>query len=108
MKKATLLAPRNSAREILSDTDAQRMLDSGSWVIATVPKRPTAGAINQRKFKRRRAEAGYRRLDIMLTKQVFNALQARRQSGESLAALIKRLLELPDDDGKESRDDTHN
>jgi len=95
--KAKLLAPRNMAREILSDVDAQRMLDSGSWVIAAIPKPVTPGAKRQRKFKRRRAEAGYKRLEVLLSERIFDVLQARRQKGESLAELIKRLLELPGD-----------
>lgn len=103
MKKATLLAPRNAAREILSDSDAERMLSSGSWVIAKIPKSVTPNAKRQRKFKRQRAEAGFKRLEVLLAAQVFNSLQARLQKGESLAALIKRLLELPDNADEKGR-----
>ncbi|MGQ7959893.1 hypothetical protein ACUTAF_19610 [Pseudomonas sp. SP16.1] len=104
MKKATLLAPRNSAREILSDSDAQRMLDSGSWVIATVPKKPTAGAVNQRNYMRRRLEDGYRKLEVLLPEHVHGALYARRLEGESLAELLERLLaETPDDSADKSQ-----
>lgn len=109
MKKARLLAPRNMAREILSDVDAQRMLDSGSWVIATIPKKPTAGARNQRNYMRRRLAAGFRKLEILIPERVYAALHARRQEGESMASLLERLLaESSGDNDKNSKSDTHN
>lgn len=95
--KAKLLAPRNSAREILSDVDARRMLESGSWVLVTIPKPESLGVKRQRKFRRRHTDEGFKRLDFWVSEDVFNELQARRCDGESLAVLIKRLLELPDD-----------
>lgn len=92
MKKAKLLAPRNMAREILSESDAERMLQSGSWVIASIPKKRTAGARNQANFFRRRLDAGYRKLQVLLPNHVFNSLQAKRRDGETLASLLERLL----------------
>lgn len=92
MKKAKLLAPRNMAREILSDTDAQRMLDSGSWVIATIPRKRSAGAKRQEAYMRRRLETGYRILHTLLPDHVFAELRARLHEGESLAELVERLL----------------
>lgn len=97
MKKATLLAPRNAAREILSEADAQRMLDSGSWVIATIPKKPTAGARNQRAYMQRRLAAGFKKLETLLPERVYDALAAMRREGESTAELIARLIESSDD-----------
>lgn len=92
MKKAKLLAPRNAAREVLSDTDAQRMLDSGSWVIATIPRKRTAGARNQQNYMRRKLDAGHRMLHTLLPDHVFNELHARLHAGESMASLLERLL----------------
>ena len=109
MKKAKLLAPRNSAREILSDSDAQRMLDSGSWVIATIPKKRSAGARNQENYMRRKLDAGFKKLEILLPEHVYNSLRARRQEGEPMAMVVERLLiESSGDNGENSQVDTHN
>ena len=102
MKKPTLLAPRNSAREILSDTDAERMLASGSWVIATVPKKRTAHAKTQQAYMRRRLAAGYKKLELLLPEPVFDSLQAKRREGESMAELLERLISLTSDDNDEN------
>ena len=96
MKKGKFLAPRNAAREILSDSDAQRMLDSGSWVIATIPKKPTRHSIAQKEFEQRRREAGFRKLQVLLPEHVFGALNSRRQEGESMAMLLERLISESD------------
>lgn len=98
MKKATLLAPRNAAREILSEPDAQRMLDSGSWVVATIPKKQSSGARNQANYMRRRLEAGYRKLEVLLPEHVYSALHERRHDGESMAMVVERLLAESSDD----------
>jgi hypothetical protein len=87
-----LLAPRNAAREILSDSDAERMLSSGSWVIAKIPKKQSAGARNQKNYMRRRLEAGYRKLEVLLPAHVYRALHVRQQDGESMAMVVERLL----------------
>lgn len=102
MKKATLLAPRNAAREMLSEVDIQRLLDSGSWVIATIPKKPTAGAINQRNYFQRRLEAGFRKFQVLLPEHVFNALHGRRHKGETVAEMLERLLAESDTDNEEN------
>jgi len=101
MKKPTLLAPRNSAREILSDTDAERMLQSGSWVIATIPKKRTARAKTQQAYMRRRLAAGYKKLEFLVPEHVYHALQSRQRDGESLAELLERLISLTSDDNDE-------
>lgn len=104
MKKAKLLAPRNSAREILSESDAERMLQSGSWVLAVIPKKATAGAKRQSDYWRRRLEAGYKKLQVLLPERVFNSLQAKRRDGETLAGMLERLLSESDSDSdKNSR-----
>lgn len=97
MKKPILIAPRSVTREILPGADAERMLASGSWVLATLPKPVSSGAQRQRKYRHHRAEEGCKRLDVLLSERIFNALQAKRRKGESLAAMIERLLGSPDD-----------
>lgn len=101
MKKAKLLAPRNMAREVLSDTDAQRMLDSGSWVLATIPKKRSARAINQQNYMRRRREAGYRKLEILLPEYAHDILHSMQRDGETMAELVERLILLSSDDNSE-------
>lgn len=92
MKKARLLAPRNMAREILSDTDAQRMLDSGSWVLAAIPKKQSAVAKRQREFWRRREAAGYKKLLLILPGHVVDELHVLQREGETMAELVERLM----------------
>jgi hypothetical protein len=94
MKKGQLLAPRNTAREILSDVDAQRMLDSGSWVYAVLPKKSTPAMKAQRKFRRNRIAAGYRRFEVLLPERVHNALHALQREDETFAQLVERLIGL--------------
>lgn len=100
--KTKLLVPAMYAREMIDGPDLDRYLASGSYLIGTRPKKPTDHAIAQRAFKQRRSEAGFKRLDVLLDEQIYNALMARRRDGESLAAIIKRLLNLPDDNDQTS------
>ena len=106
MKKAKLLAPRNMAREVLSDTDAQRMLDSGSWVIATIPKKRSTGARNQENYVRRKLEAGYRKLHVLLPEHVYRELYARLHDDEAISSLLERLLSASDNElvGRDGED----
>lgn len=108
MKKATLLAPRNMAREILSEVDAQRMLDSGSWVLAVIPKKTTPAMKRQRKFRRNRIAAGYRRFEVLLPEHVHNALHALRREGETVAKMVERLIGLSGNTDENSKSGTHN
>lgn len=94
MKKGQLLAPRNMAREILSEADAERMLQSGSWIIATIPKKTTPAMARQRKFRRNRITAGYRRFEVLLPEHVHSALHALRREGETVAKMVERLIGL--------------
>lgn len=108
MKKPKLLAPRNSAREITSEVDAERMLASGSWVLAVVPRKPSPATKSQRKFRRNRIQAGYRRFDVLLPEHVFNALHAQRREGETFAQMVERLIRLSGDIDENSEMETHN
>lgn len=98
MQKTILLVPTKFAMEMLPNADTEQKLASGSYLIATKPKKLTANAIAQREFKRRRSDAGFKKLDILLEEQIYNALLARRRDGETLAEIIKRLINLPDND----------
>jgi hypothetical protein len=96
MQKHVLIVPAKFATEMVPNADLDQKLASGSYYIAVKPKKPTANAIAQRAFKRRRNEAGFKKLELLLDEQIYNALLARRRDGETLAAIIKRLLNLPD------------
>lgn len=92
MKKGQLIAPRNVAREVLPGVDMQRLLDSGSWVIVNLPKKPTRHSIAQRDYMQRRFAAGYKKLEILLPEHVYSFLQSRLRDGESMAELVERLI----------------
>ena len=94
MKKPKLLVPAMYAREMIDSPDLDRLLASGSYVVATRPKKPTDVTKRQRLFRQRRLAAGYRSLGVLLEEDIYSALLAARKDGESLAALIKRLLLL--------------
>lgn len=107
MKKGILIAPRNATREVLSGVDMQRLLDSGSWLIATAPKKPTRHSVTQKEFEQRRREAGFRKLQVLLPEPIFNKLRASLREGETLALLLERLLAETDNDDT-SMVDAHN
>jgi len=98
MPKTITLVPAMYAREMIPNADTEQKLESGSYLLAIKPKKLTANAIAQREFKRRRSDAGFKKLDVLLEEQIYNALLARRRDGETLAAIIKRLINLPDND----------
>ena len=47
---------------------------------------------NVQAYRRRKAAAGYRRIDVVLTPVQFEALAAWMQPGESYSAAIGRLI----------------
>lgn len=90
--KATLLAPRQSVREIASPADASRMLASGSWVRASAAQTRKPSSARARQYKRRRRAAGWQVLNIFVSPKLATALRAAKREGETLAELIERLL----------------
>lgn len=90
--KTKLLVPAMYAREMIDGPDLDRYLASGSYLIGTRPKKPSAVLERQRKFQRRRAEAGYKILRVLLPGYVFNALHAELKDGETIAELVERLI----------------
>lgn len=91
MKKPTYIAPRMYVREMVDGPDLERMLESGSYMIATVPKKPTDVTKRQRQFRNRRLEAGYRRFEVLLPAHIYELLHLLRHDGETMASLIARL-----------------
>lgn len=105
--KPVLIAPRSQAREIDPDSpDFRRYLDSGSWVLVVIPKKLTPLAKRQRKFKRKREAAGYKKLEVLLPPHVVEAVYAKRLNGETMAELIKRVFGLSDDSEEISQQQT--
>lgn len=78
--------------------DMDRMLNSGSWLIATELKKPTRHSVTQKEFEQRRREAGYRKLQVLLPEPIFNKLRGRCRGDETLALLLERLLAETDSD----------
>lgn len=97
MKKPTLLVPRQNVREVLSEVDAARMLASGSWVKAVLPKPRRSSTRKVTAFRQRLKEKGYRQLHVMLRGDVIDALHAQKRGGETLANVIERLLSYADE-----------
>lgn len=88
-----LIAPRNACKELMPGPDLQRYLDSGSYVRASLPLAKVKDVTKrQREFQRRRREAGYQKLQILLPGHVAEALHALQGEGETMAQLVERLL----------------
>lgn len=92
MQKTILLVPAMYGREMLPNADTEQKLASGSYLIATKPKKPTRHSVTQKEFEQRRREAGYKKLQVLLPEPVFNKLRARLHGEETLASLLERLL----------------
>lgn len=96
--KPKLIAPRMTVREMVEGPDLERMLASGSWYLATKPKKPSRHLIAQNEYMQRRIAAGYKNLKVLLPEPVFNELRLRLREGETFAELVERLLSIPDND----------
>ncbi|WP_141232995.1 hypothetical protein [Pseudomonas sp. Irchel 3A7] len=96
--KSKLVVPRNQAREMVPGPDLDRMLNSGSYLLATVPNKPTAHCIAQKEYMQRRLDAGFKKLQVLLPEPIFNKLRERCRDGESMAELLERLLSASDND----------
>lgn len=93
MKPPVWIAPRNACRDMQPGPDLQRLLDSGSYVKASVATVKTRDVTKrQRAFLRRRREAGYWKMQVLLPPHVADALHALQQDGETMAELVERLL----------------
>ena len=57
-----------------------------------MPKKRKRHAGEQRSFHRRRIDAGYRQMKLLLKPGLLEALHALRLPGESLAELMERLV----------------
>lgn len=92
MKKPKYVAPRMYVREMLDGPDLERMLASGSHVLAVLPKKPSDVALRQREFVRRREAAGYKHFHVLLPAHVYSLLLSCLREGETQAELVERLL----------------
>ena len=89
-----LIAPRMACREMLPGPDLDRLVDGGSYVQANMPKKRSKHSGEQRSFHRKRIEAGYRQMKLLLKPGLLEALHALRLPGESLAELLERMVEI--------------
>jgi hypothetical protein len=106
--KTVLLVPAMYAREMIPGADTEAKLASGSYILGVRPKKPSAHCIAQRDYLRRRLEAGYKKLELLLPERIFNELQSRLQKGETLAELVERLILSTGDNNQISMVDAHN
>lgn len=93
--KVMLIAPRNMVREMTSEADVERLLQSGSWCRVAGTKPISKGAAWQRQFRARNRLLGFKWFTVWLPPETFAALVAVKRQDEDFAELIKRLLELP-------------
>ncbi len=92
MKKPKYIAPRMYVREMVDGPDLDRMLESGSYLVASMPKKPTRHSVAQKEYMQRRFAAGYKSLNVLLPEPVFNQMRAMLQEGETFAELLERLM----------------
>ncbi len=87
---------------MLPGDDLDRLLKSGSYVEVMPVKSRSANAGKSRAFKARKRAEGCVELNLFLPAHVHKALRRELHTGESMAALIARLLgveyEKPMDD----------
>lgn len=100
MKKPVLVAPRNSAREMLPGDDLDRLLASGSYVEVKPVKSRSPNAGKSRAFKARKRAEGCIELNLFLPAHVHAALRRKLHRGESMADCIARLLGVSDEKGQ--------
>ena len=98
MQEIKLVVAKVHVREMIEGQDLKNMLASGSYLLATVPKKPSPHVIAQRDYIRRQLAAGYRKFHCLLPGTVFNELRLRLRAGETFAELVERLLSIPDND----------
>jgi len=96
MQKTTLVVNRKFVREMLPGADLDRMLASGDNLVAVKPKKPSAHAIAQKEYLRRKRDSGFKKLEILLPADVHALLLSGLREGESTASLLARLLSKDD------------
>lgn len=104
MKKPILLVPRNAAREMLPGPDTERLLASGSWLVASKPKPQTDDARRMDSWRERRKAEGCRQIYLRVPGSVYEAAKAVQRDGETLAQLFARLVSYAADKSKEQTD----
>lgn len=92
MKKAVLIAPRSACKEMVPSPDMDRLLSSGSWLLAA-PKAKTKKAAEMRALRRGRRADGWASMTLWFTLEQFAAIKAALLPGEDYASLVLRLLE---------------
>lgn len=100
MKRPVLVAPRNSAREMLPGDDLDRLLASGSYCEVMPVKSRSSNAGKSRAFKARKRAEGCVELNLFLPAHVHHALRRELHPGESMASCIARLLGVSDEKGQ--------
>jgi hypothetical protein len=89
--KTYRLVRQSAVQTVLSPDDAERMLASGDWLIATTrPK--TRMAARMRLLRNRRSAEGWVPLSFWLSPDQVAAVKAALYPGESYAELLIRLV----------------
>lgn len=89
--KTYRLVRATQVHTILSPSDAERMLSTGDWLIATA-KPKTAMAGKMRSLRARRRAAGWLSLKLWLSPAEVDAVKAIKRPKETYAELFIRLV----------------
>lgn len=89
--KTYRLVRQSAVQTILSPDDAERMLSTGDWLIAT-PKPKTRMAARMRLLRNRRTAEGWVSLNFWLDAEDHAAVRAALRPGETYSELLVRLV----------------
>lgn len=89
--KAYRLVRHSQVLTVLSPADAERMLATGDYVLAS-PKPKSKTAKSMRSLRARRRAEGWLQLDLWLPPDTVAAVKAAKLPGETYEALLVRLV----------------
>lgn len=89
--KSYRLVRQSQVQTVLSPDDAERMLATGDWLIATVKPR-TRSAARMRGLRRARRLADWHYLTMWIAPEDLAAVKAAQRPGETYAELLMRLV----------------
>ncbi|SMF53413.1 hypothetical protein [Pseudogulbenkiania subflava] len=92
MKEIKLAHPSHF-RTVMTTQEAERLLAAG-WRLWTDTQAVNANALKQRRVRRKRKEAGQKRVTAYLSADTFAALMALKQPGETNAELFARMVKI--------------
>ena len=84
------------ARSAVMNADIKHGLETGRYLLAVKPRKPSRHLIAQREYLQRKRDDGFKKLEVLLPADVYALLQSGLREGESTASLLERLLSKDD------------